>query len=101
MHGKVEPPKATGSGPKGKLTAKESMARRKLLKGIEDEKHLGEWITGDLIPRVEKEEARVARVRKKMAESIRNMQAAELRSTRTRRSTRKIDYTYDSFDEVS
>lgn len=98
-HGEVVLAKpTTGSGPKGKPTQKEAMAHRRKLKGVEDEKQLGEWLEQSL-PDVEKEEARVARARKKVLDTMRILQAAELRTTRTRRSTRKVDYTYDSIDD--
>ncbi len=97
-HGEAVPPKPTGSGPKGRPTQKEALAHRRKLKGIEDEKHLGEWIEQS-IPEVEKEEARVSRARKKVLDTMRILQAAELRTTRTRRSTRQVDYTYGSMDD--
>ncbi|BEI86219.1 hypothetical protein CcaverHIS002_0605060 [Cutaneotrichosporon cavernicola] len=97
-HGQVVLPKPTGSGPKGKPTQKEAMAHRRQLKGVEDEKQLGEWVE-QFLPNVEKEEARVARARKKVLDTMRILQAAELRTTRTRRPARKVDYTYDSIEE--
>lgn len=99
-HGEVTLPKPVGSGPKGKPTQKEAMAHRRKLKGIEDEKALAGWVE-EFLPYVEKEEARIARARRKVVDNLRILQAAELRTTRTRRSTRKVDYTYDSIDEVS
>ncbi|GMK57315.1 hypothetical protein CspeluHIS016_0401490 [Cutaneotrichosporon spelunceum] len=97
-HGEVLLPKPIGSGLKGKPTQKEAMAHRRKLKGIEDEKQLGEWVE-QFLPHVEKEEARVVRARKKVLDTMRILQAAELRTTRTRRPARKVDYTYDSIDD--
>lgn len=98
--GAQKPPKPKGSGSKAKPTSKENAAHRKLLSGVENERKLGEWVLDGLLPKAEKEEARVLRARRKIAENMRILQAAELRSTRTRRSAKKIDYTYDSLDEV-
>ncbi|CAK9784403.1 hypothetical protein CC85DRAFT_289190 [Cutaneotrichosporon oleaginosum] len=98
VYGEAVIPKPKGSGPKGKTTQKEALAHRRQIKGVEDEKRLGEWIE-QFLPDVEKEEARVARARKKNLDTMRILQAAELRTTRTRRSTRKVDYTYGSMDE--
>lgn len=93
-------PKPTGSGPKGKVTSKDSLTHRRKVKGVEDEKQLGEWVE-QFLPEVEKEEARISRARKRVVDNLRALQAAELRTTRTRRSTKKVDYTYDSLDDVS
>ncbi|KAK4684593.1 hypothetical protein P7C73_g5580, partial [Tremellales sp. Uapishka_1] len=49
-------PKLKGSGPKGKATSQETNQRRKLLKGIEEEKKLAEKLREELLPSVEKEE---------------------------------------------
>ncbi len=54
-HGSQSKPKLKGSGSKGKPTAAEAVAHRKLLKGIEDEKKLAGKLA-DLMPAVEKEE---------------------------------------------
>jgi hypothetical protein len=105
-----EPPaKPQGSGPKGKLTAGEVAKYKKLVKGVEDEKALAEEIE-KLLPDMEKEEAvnheclsslvdtdvqRIQRARKKIAATVQASQFAELRSTRTRRPTRQVNYAYD------
>ena len=111
-HGDQKPGKLKGSGPKGKATSAEASAHRKLLKGIEDEKNLAVALEG-LIPEIEKEEAvshralilsfvlinqRVLRQRRKVVAAAELAQQAELRATRTRRSNRKVDYTYESDD---
>lgn len=107
-----EPPrKPEGSGPKGKMTAGEVAKYKKLVKGVEDEKALVGEIE-KLLPDMEKEEAvsgrrcpfhadhqRVQRARKRIAATVQASQLAELRSTRTRRPTRQVNYAYT--DEIS
>ncbi|WOO76837.1 uncharacterized protein LOC62_01G000452 [Vanrija pseudolonga] len=97
-HGESKPEKPAGTGPKGKLKPSELLAYRRQVKGVEDEAKLATWLAEDLIPRAEKEELRVQRARTRIVSTLRAMQQAELRSTRTRRSTKKVDYTYDSVD---
>lgn len=105
------PPKPQGSGAKGKLTAGEAAKYKKLVKGVEDEKALVLEIE-KLLPDMEKEEAvsvqgcrifsdnqRVLRARKRIAATVQASQFAELRSTRTRRPTRQVNYAYG--DELS
>ncbi|KAL1413154.1 hypothetical protein Q8F55_000903 [Vanrija albida] len=98
-HGESKPEKPAGTGPKGKLRPPELLAFRRQVKGVEDEAKLAKWLAEDLVPRAEKEEQRVQRARSRIVSTLRAMQQAELRSTRTRRSTKKVDYTYDSVDE--
>lgn len=98
-YGESKLSKPAGSGPKGKTTKKQDVEHRRAVKGIQDEKDLGKWVEG-FLPDVEKEEARVSRARKRVLDTMRILQQAELRTTRTRRSTKKIDYTYDSLEEV-
>lgn len=97
-HGESKPEKPAGTGPKGKLKPSELLAYRRQVKGVEDEAKLAQWLAEDLVPRAEKEEQRVQRARSRIVSTLRAMQQAELRSTRTRRSTKKVDYTYDSVD---
>lgn len=107
-YGAEKAPKLVGSGPKGKPTRAETNAHNKLVKGIRDEAALAQKIA-ELGPNVEKEEARVQRARKKLDQERTNRALLELRSydrpTRSRRSTQKVDYTYDGFgsedDDVS
>lgn len=100
-YGAEKAPKLIGSGPKGKPTKVELRDHNKLVKGIQDEAKLAEKLAG-LAPNVEKEEARVQRVRKKIQQEAQNRALFEMRnqerSTRTRRSTQKVDYTYDGWD---
>ncbi|EIW67671.1 hypothetical protein TREMEDRAFT_14561, partial [Tremella mesenterica DSM 1558] len=86
-----------GSGPKAKLTQAEAAAHRKLVKGVEEERKLAEKIDM-LLPAIEKEDGRVQRARRKIQQAAEMAERTELRSTRTRRPTRKVDYTYDSDD---
>jgi len=99
--------KPEGKGPKGKLTAAQSGQYKKALKGKEDEGKLAEKLR-ELIPAIEKEEAvsihhlnkeladnqRVQRAKKRVEQAANLASMAEWRSTRTRRPTRKIDYSY-------
>jgi hypothetical protein len=107
-------PKPKGSGSKGKLTKSDEAIHKKAMIGKDNEKALAEKIEA-LIPLIEKEEAvsarsctgtstnatvqRVQRQKKKVAAAFELAQLAEVRSTRTRRPTRKIDYSYN--DDVS
>jgi len=86
------PPTPRGSGPKGRLTSAESRAHRALVAGIEAERHLAEVIRDKLLPNLEAHEKRVQKARRKEFERIANMQAAELRTTRTRRVTKVVNY---------
>ncbi|WWC62776.1 uncharacterized protein I303_105373 [Kwoniella dejecticola CBS 10117] len=80
---------------------KGSKQAAELKKSIQAKKNEGALVQKlrDRIEGVEKEEARIQRVRKKIAQAIEMQQRAELRSTRTRRQSRKIDYVYDDADE--
>lgn len=103
--------KPDGKGPKGKLTAAQSTQYKKAMKGKEDEGKLAEKLR-ELIPLIEKEEAvgsplceeladekRVQRAKKRVEAAANLANMAEWRSTRTRRTTRKIDYTYGAEEE--
>ncbi|KAL7423050.1 hypothetical protein Q5752_002349 [Cryptotrichosporon argae] len=93
-HGASQPP------PAGKKASKaDAAARRKVVKGIEEEAALAKRVEEEVMGRAEKEEQRVARQRKRVEDANRLLLSAEVRSTRTRRSTRKVDYTYDGFDD--
>lgn len=99
-YGAETAPKLVGSGPKGKPTKAELRDHNKLAKGIQDEAKLAEKLA-EIVPNVEKEEARVQRVRKRIQQEAQNRALFEMRSTdrstRTRRSTQKVDYTYDGW----
>ncbi|ORY25948.1 hypothetical protein BCR39DRAFT_498733 [Naematelia encephala] len=97
-HGASKPPRAKGSGSKGRMTAAEEREYKKTIARIKSEKELGEKLE-ELIPAVEKEEARVLRQKRKSAERARFAQTVEERSTRTRRPTKQVDYTYDDGDD--
>ena len=45
-----------GKGARGKLTGQEALAKRKLVRGIESEKELGNKIN-EMMPAIDKEEA--------------------------------------------
>ena len=75
------------------MTGAEATAYRKLCRGVEDERVLAEKIE-ELLPGIEKEEARVAKARRKIAQALQLAEMAEVRTTRTRRSARKVDYSY-------
>lgn len=100
-YGAEKMPKLVGSGPKGKPTRTELRDHNKLVKGIQDEAKLAEKLA-ELAPNVEKEEARVQRARKKIQQELQNRALFEMRSmdrpTRSRRTTQKVDYTYDGWD---
>lgn len=92
------PAKPSGSGPKGKVTKKDEREHLKVKKGIEDERKLAVELAEVVLPRVEKDEARVQRARKKAFEVRRAQEMMSERPSRTRRTTKKVDYTYDGFD---
>ncbi|WVQ85019.1 hypothetical protein IAT38_007183 [Cryptococcus sp. DSM 104549] len=72
---------------------------RRLVKGIQDEGKLAVALK-ERVEVIEKEEARVTRAKKRIAAVVQAQQAAEMRSTRTRRPNRKVDYSYgDSEDD--
>lgn len=98
-YGAEKAPKLIGSGPKGKPTKTELRDHNKLVKGIQDEAKLAEKLA-EIVPNVEKEEARVQRVRKKILQEQQNRLLFEARErpTRSRRTTQKVDYTYDGFE---
>ncbi|WVF68996.1 hypothetical protein IAT40_003770 [Kwoniella sp. CBS 6097] len=90
--------------PKG---TRETAEQRKLGANIKNEKSLAEALRGRM-EAIEKEDARVQRARKKIAQALemqqRAEQRAEMRSTRTRRQSKKVDYVYDDtsdFDDDS
>lgn len=85
-----KPPK--GTGPKGKMTAAQTRAHRTLVQGIENERALAEHIRDKILPKIEAHEKRIAKAKRKEYERIANLNAAELRSTRTRRATKVINY---------
>jgi hypothetical protein len=117
-YGAQPSPKLKAGGKNGKPTPQESVAHRKLLKGMEEEKALSEILAGRIAD-IEKEEAvsrinlwgvwcdgrglkdrqRVQRARRKIVQAVSLAQMAEMRSTRTRRPTRKVDYTFAEMDE--
>ncbi|WVO18106.1 hypothetical protein L204_105808 [Cryptococcus depauperatus] len=83
--------------PSGNGGTKSGAQWKRWLKGVQDEKKLSESLR-ERVDRVEKEEARAQRVKRKIAQAMQLQQAAELRSTRTRRPNRKIDYSYGDSD---
>ncbi|WVQ73318.1 hypothetical protein IAR50_002886 [Cryptococcus sp. DSM 104548] len=81
-------------GAEGKKKAdKGSSGFKKWVKGVQDERKLGEALEGK-VESIEKEEARVQRAKRKIAQVVQLQQAAEMRTTRTRRPNRKVDYSY-------
>jgi hypothetical protein len=85
-----KPPK--GTGPKGRLTGAQTKAHRALVQGIEHERELAEKIQNTVLPKVENHDKRVLKARRKEYERLANMSAAELRTTRTRRQTKVVNY---------
>ncbi|WRT67967.1 uncharacterized protein IL334_004941 [Kwoniella shivajii] len=71
---------------------------KKLVQARKNEASLAERLK-ERIEAVEKEEGRVQRSRRKIAQVVEMQQRAELRSTRTRRQGRKVDYVYDDNSE--
>lgn len=64
------------------------MAHRKVCQAIEAERDLAKHIEEKILPKIDAHEKRVQRARRKEYERMVSLQAAELRSTRTRRQTR-------------
>ncbi|OCF46019.1 hypothetical protein I317_00107 [Kwoniella heveanensis CBS 569] len=81
--------------PKG---TRETAEQRRLSANIKNEQALAETLRARTEV-IEKEDARVQRARKRIAQALewqqRAEQRAEMRSTRTRRQTKKVDYVYD------
>lgn len=100
-YGNTVPPKPSGSGPKGKVSKKDEGQYKKLVNGIDAEARLSSVLAVQVLPAAEKDEARVQRAHKKAAEQRWALAMASERPSRTRRSTKKIDYTYDGFEGVS
>ncbi|RSH88528.1 uncharacterized protein EHS24_001073 [Apiotrichum porosum] len=97
-YGNTVPPKPSGSGPKGKVSKKDEGQYKKLVNGIDAEARLSSVLAVQVLPAAEKDEARVQRAHKKAAEQRWALAMASERPSRTRRSTKKIDYTYDGFE---
>ncbi|WVQ96511.1 hypothetical protein IAU59_003616 [Kwoniella sp. CBS 9459] len=78
---------------------RETAEQRRLTANIKNEKALAETLRAR-VEGIEKEDARVQRARKRIAQALemqqRAEQRAELRSTRTRRQSKKVDYVYDN-----
>lgn len=115
----VEVEEYGGQSQEGTKKEKATSQHRRFIKGVQDEKKLAE-ILKDRVERIEKEEAvrlllifygksrlinggmqRVQRAKRKIAQAVQLQQAAEMRSTRTRRPVRKVDYIYGNEDEVN
>lgn len=115
----VEVEEYGGQSQEGTKKEKATSRHRRFIKGVQDEKKLAE-ILKDRVERIEKEEAvrllsifygksrlinggmqRVQRAKRKIAQAVQLQQAAEMRSTRTRRPVRKVDYIYGNEDEVN
>ncbi|OXG18707.1 hypothetical protein C366_02816 [Cryptococcus neoformans Tu401-1] len=94
----VEVEEYGGQSQEGTKKEKATSQHRRFIKGVQDEKKLAE-ILKDRVERIEKEEARVQRAKRKIAQALQLQQAAEMRSTRTRRPVRKVDYIYGNEDE--
>ncbi|UOH80730.1 hypothetical protein LQV05_003387 [Cryptococcus neoformans] len=94
----VEVEEYGGQSQEGTKKEKATSQHRRFIKGVQDEKKLAE-ILKDRVERIEKEEARVQRAKRKIAQAVQLQQAAEMRSTRTRRPVRKVDYIYGNEDE--
>jgi hypothetical protein len=99
-HGATPVPKNPGK--KGKVA--EVRAYKDTLRGITDEGKLAARLQDELLPKVEREEARVSRARKRVLAAAEQAALADSRMTRTRRVTKRVDYSaYDvgEDDEVS
>ncbi|TYJ56437.1 hypothetical protein B9479_002840 [Cryptococcus floricola] len=91
--------KAQEDGSKGKKKAdKGNAGYKKWVKGVQDEKKLGQALEGR-VENIEKEEGRVQRAKRKIAQVVQLQEAAEMRTTRTRRPNRKVDYSYGDSEE--
>ncbi|WVR06507.1 hypothetical protein IAU60_003538 [Kwoniella sp. DSM 27419] len=88
---------AFGAQPTANSKGKETAAQKKLAVSIRNEKALGEKLR-ERIEGIEKEETRIQRAKKRVAQALELQQRAELRSTRTRRQTTKVDYVYGDYD---
>ncbi|WWC70942.1 uncharacterized protein I206_104894 [Kwoniella pini CBS 10737] len=79
--------------------SKQASEQRKVIQARKNEGALVEKLK-ERIESIEKEEARIQRVRKRIAQAVEMQQRAELRSTRTRRQSRKVDYVYDNVEDI-
>ncbi|WVW84883.1 hypothetical protein I302_106918 [Kwoniella bestiolae CBS 10118] len=80
---------------KGSKAATEA---KKLAQARKNEGDLAERLK-DRIESAEKEEARIQRARRRIAQALEMQQQAEMRSTRTRRQSKKVDYVYDDHSD--
>ncbi|WVQ65582.1 uncharacterized protein L199_003760 [Kwoniella botswanensis] len=90
-----ELPAGKGSAAKGSKAALES---KKSAQAKKNEGDLTEKLK-ERVESVEKEESRIQRARRKIAQAIEMQQQAEMRSTRTRRQSKKVDYVYDDHSD--
>ncbi|KAK6907994.1 hypothetical protein I203_101995 [Kwoniella mangroviensis CBS 8507] len=90
-----ETPAGKGSSAKGSKAPLES---KRLAQAKKNEGDLAERLK-ERIESVEKEESRIQRARRKIAQALEMQQQAEMRSTRTRRQSKKVDYVYDDHSD--